>query len=105
MIRLILISKLIKGDNKFTRYFNFCKPPFEGYSGVAIFSKFQPMSLKYDFGMKHNQEGRTITVEFEKFYLVTTYVPNAGNRLEYRVNEWDTDFRIVKISFMLISLS
>lgn len=67
-----------------------------GYSGVAIFSKFKPASVKLDLGIsKHDQESRTLTAEFEKFYLVACYVPNAGQglkRLSYRVKEWDQDF-------------
>ena len=53
--------------------------------------------MKYDLGIeKHDQEGRTITVEFDKFILVASYVPNSGmllKRLEYRTKEWDPDFR------------
>ena len=44
----------------------------------------------------HDQEGRTITLEFEKFYLVSAYVPNSGmklQRLEYRTEEWEPDMR------------
>ena len=41
------------------------------------------MSLNYDFDMKYNQEGRRIRAEFEKLYLETTYMTNAGMRLEY----------------------
>jgi exodeoxyribonuclease-3 len=56
-----------------------------------------PLSVKYDIGVpKHDREGRTITLEYEKFYLVAVYVPNSGvalKWLEYRVNEWDVDFR------------
>ena len=55
------------------------------------------MSVKFDIDSpKHDKEGRTITCEFEKFYLVAVYVPNSGSSLkwlDYRVNEWDVDFR------------
>jgi len=61
---------------------NFCKIK-PGYAGVAILSKFQPKSVKFGIGIsKHDKEGRTLTLEFEKFYLVTCYVPNAGQKLE-----------------------
>ncbi|CAI2372867.1 unnamed protein product [Moneuplotes crassus] len=76
---------------------NCCKRK-KGYSGSAVFTKVKPLSVAYDLGIpKHDTEGRTITCEFEKFFLVTSYVPNAGvgklERLDYRVNEWDTDFQ------------
>jgi exonuclease III len=55
------------------------------------------MNVTYDIGTpKHDKEGRTITLEFEKFFLVGVYVPNAGATLkwqDYRTNEWDLDFR------------
>ena len=55
------------------------------------------MDVQYDLGIsKHDGEGRTITCEFNNFFLITCYVPNAGvqglDRLDYRVNEWDSDF-------------
>ena len=49
----------------------------------------------YDFDTKHNQEGRSITAEFEDFVLVAVYVPNAGEGLKrhsYRIDEWNVDF-------------
>jgi len=77
-------------------YFNCCKVK-KGYSGVAMISKHKPISVKYDLGIKkHDLEGRTITAEFENFYLVTCYVPNAGqdlSGLSYRTQEWDIDFK------------
>ena len=70
---------------------------FLGYAGTAVFTKIIPLSVKYNIGIsKHDKEGRTITCEFEKFYLVAVYVPNSGSTLkwlEYRCNEWDVDFR------------
>lgn len=67
----------------------------KGYSGTAIFSKIQPKSVNYGMGIeKHDKEGRIITLEFEKFYLITVYVPNSGRglvRLSYRKG-WDKDF-------------
>jgi exodeoxyribonuclease III len=57
----------------------------------------KPVRVIYDLGIpKHDKEGRTITSEFEKFYLITSYVPNSGmklDRLDYRVTEWDKDFQ------------
>jgi exodeoxyribonuclease-3 len=68
----------------------------KGYSGTAVFTKIKPISAAYDLGMdKHNDEGRAITLEFEQFYLVTAYTPNAQRelaRLDYRM-EWEEDFR------------
>ncbi|CAL1294570.1 unnamed protein product [Larinioides sclopetarius] len=68
----------------------------DGYSGVGLLSKEKPISVQYGIKMeKHDSEGRVITAEYEKFYLVTTYIPNAGRglvRLDYR-QEWDKDFR------------
>jgi len=67
----------------------------KGYSGTAILSKKQPLSVTFDMGVpEHDNEGRVICAEFENFYLVTVYVPNSGSellRLGYRV-QWDSDF-------------
>ena len=55
----------------------------------------KPVSVQFDFGKKHTTEGRSITVEFQRFVLVATYVPNAGEglkRLDYRIKQWDADF-------------
>ena len=55
------------------------------------------LSAWYDIGIaKHDKEGRTITLEFQNFFLVGVYVPNSGSTLkwqEYRIDEWDLDFR------------
>jgi len=68
----------------------------KGYSGTAIFSRIDPIIATYDIGIeKHDLEGRVITLEFENFYLVTVYTPNAQRelaRLEYRM-EWEDDFK------------
>lgn len=68
----------------------------KGYSGTAIFTKKEPLSVSYDIGIeKHDTEGRVITLEYETFYLVTVYTPNSKReleRLEYRM-EWEDDFR------------
>ena len=62
-----------------------------------MFSKVLPISVQFDLGIEeHDDEGRTITLEFDKFYLVVCYVPNAGQglpRLDYRVKKWDIDFQ------------
>lgn len=68
----------------------------EGYSGVAMLCKTEPINVTYGIGKEeHDKEGRVITAEFEKFFLVTAYVPNASKglvRLDYR-KTWDVDFR------------
>ena len=68
----------------------------KGYSGTAIFSKKEPLSVKNNIGIdKHDNEGRVITVEFEDYFVVTVYTPNSKRellRLEYRAQEWDVDF-------------
>ena len=68
----------------------------KGYSGVAIFSKQEPLSVGYDMGIAHHDKrGRIITAEYSDFYLVNVYTPNSKReleRLEYRM-EWEDDFR------------
>ena len=68
----------------------------KGYSGTAIFAAEEPLSVAYDINdPAHVGEGRSITVEYDKFYLVTVYTPNSQNelkRLDYRM-EWDDAFR------------
>jgi len=68
----------------------------KGYSGTAVFSRVKPLSVSFDIGIEeHDQEGRVITVEYENFYLVNCYTPNAQReltRLEYRMT-WEDDFR------------
>lgn len=68
----------------------------KGYSGTAILSRQEPLEVTYDMGIEeHDQEGRVITAEFEKFHLVTVYTPNSGEglkRLEYR-ETWDMAFK------------
>ena len=68
----------------------------KGYSGTAIFAAEEPLNVFYDINdPAHVGEGRSITVEYEKFYLVTVYTPNSQNelkRLDYRM-EWDDAFR------------
>ena len=68
----------------------------KGYSGTAVFTKMQPLSVKNGMDIpEHDNEGRVITCEFENFYLVTVYTPNAQSelaRLDYRMT-WDDAFR------------
>jgi exodeoxyribonuclease-3 len=68
----------------------------KGYSGTATLSRATPLSVHRGIGIdKHDQEGRVITTEFNHFYLVNVYVPNASSglkRLPYRTQEWDIDF-------------
>ncbi|MBB5352445.1 exodeoxyribonuclease-3 [Haloferula luteola] len=67
-----------------------------GYSGVAVFSRLAPLSVRHGIGMEeHDQEGRVLTLEFPDFHLVNVYTPNAQNelkRLPYRML-WDVAFR------------
>lgn len=68
----------------------------KGYSGTAIFTKEEPLSVTYGLGIEeHDQEGRVITLEFPEYYMITVYTPNSKNELErlpYRMN-WEDDFR------------
>ena len=68
----------------------------KGYSGTAIFTRVPPLSVSYDIGDdRHVGEGRSITLEFEEFYLVTVYTPNSQDglkRLDYRM-DWEDAFR------------
>ncbi len=68
----------------------------KGYSGTAVFTKKEPLSVSYGIGIpEHDTEGRVITLEFENFYFVTCYTPNSQNelaRLPYRM-EWEDAFR------------
>lgn len=75
------------------QYWNYARK--KGYSGTAVFSRQEPLSVSYGIGIEeHDQEGRVITLEFEDFYLVTVYTPNSQNelaRLDYRM-EWEDAF-------------
>ncbi|MEG2605026.1 MAG: exodeoxyribonuclease III [Clostridia bacterium] len=67
----------------------------KGYSGTAIFTRHQPLSVRYGIGIDaHDHEGRVITLEYERFFLVTVYTPNSQReltRLEYRMT-WENAF-------------
>ena len=77
----------------YEQYWNYAVK--KGYSGTAVFTKEKPLAVSYGIGMEeHDQEGRVITLEYEKFYFVTVYVPNSQNelaRLDYRM-KWEDDF-------------
>ena len=68
----------------------------KGYSGTAIFTKHQPLSVRYDIGVEeHSHEGRVITLEMKEFFLVNVYTPNAQKelaRIDYRMR-FEDDFR------------
>lgn len=74
-------------------YWNYAEK--KGYSGTAIFSKIEPISVSYGLGIEeHDHEGRVITLEFSDFYFITVYTPNAQDglkRLDYRM-KWEDDF-------------
>ena len=75
------------------QYWNYAEK--KGYSGTAVFTKKEPLSVQYGIGIEeHDKEGRVITLEFEEFYFVTVYTPNSQSelaRLSYRI-QWETDF-------------
>ena len=74
-------------------YWNYAEK--KGYSGTAIFTRHEPLSVSYGLGIdEHDHEGRVITLEMPDFYLVTVYVPNSQDglrRLDYRM-QWENDF-------------
>ncbi|MCR4842564.1 MAG: exodeoxyribonuclease III [Eubacterium sp.] len=78
----------------YNAYWNYAEK--KGYSGTAVFSKQEPVSVRYGMGIEeHDHEGRVITLEFPDFYFTTVYTPNSKQqleRLEYRCR-WEDDFR------------
>ena len=68
----------------------------KGYSGTAVFTKINPLNVKYGIGIEeHDKEGRVITLEFQDFYLVNVYTPNSKRgleRLDYRM-VWEDEMR------------
>lgn len=78
----------------YNSYWNYAEK--KGYSGTAIYTKHHPLSVSYGMGVEeHDHEGRVITLEYEKFYLITVYTPNSQTelrRLDYRMT-WEADFR------------
>ncbi len=85
------ILSIFKGYNMFWN-----SAEKKGYSGTAIFSKEKPLSVSYGIGKEeHDKEGRVITLEFEKFYMVNIYTPNSKReleRLDYR-QVWEDEIR------------
>ena len=75
------------------QYWNYANR--KGYSGTAVFTKKEPLSVFYGMGIEeHDKEGRVITLEFDDFYMITVYTPNSQSelrRLEYRM-QWEKDF-------------
>ena len=75
-------------------YWDYADKP--GYAGTAIYTRRHPLSVRTGIGIdEHDHEGRAVTLEFEDFFLVNTYVPNSQNelkRLDYRMR-WEDDFR------------
>ncbi|GFN34060.1 exodeoxyribonuclease III [Paenibacillus xylaniclasticus] len=77
----------------YSQYWNYAVK--KGYSGTAVFSKIKPLSVRYGIEEDFEEEGRILTLEFESFYLVNVYTPNAKrdlSRLDYRL-EWEDRFR------------
>ncbi|MBC2183158.1 exodeoxyribonuclease III [Listeria sp. FSL L7-0233] len=72
----------------------------KGYSGTAIFTKVEPLSVQYGLGVpEHDTEGRVITLEFEEFFMVTVYTPNSQaelKRLDYRMTFEDAILEYLK---------
>ena len=92
-------SKLQEGQIEldlpgYYQYFNYAEK--KGYSGTAIFTKEEPLSIKLGMGIEEfDHEGRVITLEYPEFYFVTVYTPNAQSelaRLEFRM-AWEDAFR------------
>lgn len=92
-------SKLQEGQinlelaEEYSQYWNYAVK--KGYSGTAVFTRIKPLSVHYGIEVNEEPEGRIITLEFETFYLVTVYTPNAKRdlaRLDYRL-EWEDRFR------------
>lgn len=78
----------------YTSYWNYAEK--KGYSGTAIYTRKEPLAVSYGIGIdEHDHEGRVITLEYDKFFLVTVYTPNAQEelrRLDYRIT-WEDAFQ------------
>jgi len=87
------VAETLAGLNDYHIYSNSAEK--KGYSGTATLSKIKPLSVSRDIGIaEHDTEGRVLTLEYEKFFLVNVYVPNSGSdlkRLQYR-QSWDLAF-------------
>lgn len=112
------IDKITSDKYKdYNKYYNLSLIKYPGgYSGVSVWSKYKPNNVYYGMNNfiennKHDNEGRLITLEFDKYYLVCVYVPNSGRdlkRLDYRTKEWDVDFNIfinklLSLKYVIIS--
>ena len=98
-LRAVVGTKLQQGQIDlelpgYNMYWNYAEK--KGYSGTAVFSKKEPVSVMYGIGVEeHDKEGRVITLEFDNFYFVCVYTPNSQNelkRLDYRM-EWEDAFK------------
>jgi len=77
----------------YLQYYNCCRLK-KGYAGTAIFTKVKPVRVDYNH-YTHTGEGRSLTMEFNKFILISIYAPHSGmnlERLDYRVNHFEKDF-------------
>jgi exodeoxyribonuclease III len=92
-------SKLQEGQidldlEGYYKYWNYAEK--KGYSGTAVFTKIKPLNVNYGINIEeHDKEGRVITLEFDEFYFVTVYTPNAQEklaRLDYRM-QWEDAFK------------
>lgn len=92
-------SKLSEGQLSlplpgYHQYFHYAEK--KGYSGTAVFTKTEPLSVSYGIGIpEHDHEGRVITLEYADFYLITCYTPNSQReltRLSYRM-QWEDAFQ------------
>ncbi|XP_073987152.1 recombination repair protein 1 isoform X2 [Rhodnius prolixus] len=90
-------EKKLPSEAKLSGYHMYCCDSLkDGYAGVALYTKEKPLKVTYGLGIKeHDSEGRAITAEYDKFFLVATYVPNAGQGLKTlpKRMKWDEDFR------------
>ncbi|AIQ63837.1 exodeoxyribonuclease III [Paenibacillus stellifer] len=80
-------------DGKYLQYWNYAEK--KGYSGTAVFTKTEPLSVTRGLDGEDDTEGRVLTLEYENFYLINVYTPNARrdlSRLAYRM-EWEDRFR------------
>ena len=79
---------------RYHQYWNYAVK--KGYSGTAVFTKKEPLSVSYGLGIEeHDQEGRELTCELEEYYIVTDYTPNSQReltRLDYRM-KWEDEFK------------
>nr|AAC47024.1 class II apurinic/apyrimidinic(AP)-endonuclease [Dictyostelium discoideum] len=78
--------------------YHFIEADQKGHHGTGVLTKKKPNAITFGIGIaKHDNEGRVITLEYVQFYIVNTYIPNAGTRglqrLDYRIKEWDVDFQ------------